>query len=80
VVAVLLGRFMCDRFPARAFLFLLSAPLSIAVNVRRVAGTAILADYNEAFALGFYHSSPADWSSWWDFSRSPARPSWPMTC
>jgi exosortase len=56
VAAVLLGRFMCDRFPARALLFLLSAPLSIAVNVLRVAGTAILADYNEAFALGFYHT------------------------
>jgi exosortase len=56
VAAVLLGRFMCDRFPARALLFLLSAPLSIAVNVLRVAGTAILADYNETFALGFYHT------------------------
>lgn len=56
VAAVLLGRFMCDRFPARALLFLLSAPLSIAVNVLRVSGTAILADYNEAFALGFYHT------------------------
>lgn len=56
VAALLLGRFMCERFPARALLFLLSAPLSIAVNVLRVAGTAILADYNEAFALGFYHT------------------------
>ncbi|HLH43006.1 MAG TPA: exosortase/archaeosortase family protein [Bryobacteraceae bacterium] len=56
VAALLLGRFMCDRFPARALLFVLSAPLSIAVNVLRVAGTAILADYNETFALGFYHT------------------------
>ena len=56
VAAVLLGRLLCDRLPARALLFLLSAPLSIAVNVLRIAGTAILADYDEKFALGFYHS------------------------
>jgi exosortase len=55
VAAVLLGRFLCDRFPARLLLVLLCAPLSIAVNVLRVAGTAILADYDEHFALGFYH-------------------------
>jgi exosortase/archaeosortase family protein len=30
-------------------------PLSIAVNVLRVAGTSILADHDERFALGFYH-------------------------
>jgi exosortase len=56
VAAILLGRFLCDHFPARAVLFVLSAPLSIAVNVLRVAGTAILADYNEALAEGFYHT------------------------
>jgi exosortase len=56
MAGVLLGRFVCDRFPARVLLVLLSAPLSIAVNVLRVAGTAILADYNEQFALGFYHA------------------------
>ena len=56
VAALLLGQFLCTRLPARILLFLLSAPLSIAVNVLRVAGTAILADYNEVFALGFYHA------------------------
>jgi exosortase len=56
VAAVLLGRLLCDRLPARALLFFLSAPLSIAVNVLRIAGTAILADYDEKFAIGFYHS------------------------
>lgn len=55
VAALLLGRFWCDRFPARILLILLSVPLSIAVNVLRVAGTAILADHDERFALGFYH-------------------------
>jgi exosortase/archaeosortase family protein len=36
-------------------LVLLSIPLAIGANVIRVAGTAILADYNEQFAKGFYH-------------------------
>jgi len=55
VAALLLGQFMCTSPGARIFLFALSAPLSIAVNVLRVSGTAILADYNEEFAMGFYH-------------------------
>jgi exosortase len=55
VAALLLGQFLCKTLGARIFLFLLSAPLSIAVNVLRVSGTAILADFNEEFAEGFYH-------------------------
>ena len=56
MAGVLLGRFVCERLPVRIMLVLLSAPLSIAANVLRVAGTAILADYNEQFAMGFYHA------------------------
>jgi exosortase len=56
VAALLLGQFLCNTVGARILLFLLSAPLSIAVNVLRVSGTAILADYNEEFAEGFYHA------------------------
>jgi exosortase len=56
MAGVLLGQFLCERLPARILLVLLSAPLSIAVNVMRISGTAILADYNEQFALGFYHT------------------------
>jgi exosortase/archaeosortase family protein len=37
-------------------LFALTIPLSIAVNILRVTGTAVIADYHEEFALGFYHS------------------------
>jgi exosortase len=40
----------------RVLLFLLAAPLAILVNVLRITGTAILADYHLEFALGFYHS------------------------
>jgi exosortase/archaeosortase family protein len=36
-------------------LMILSIPLGIAVNVIRVTGTAVLADYHLEFALGFYH-------------------------
>jgi exosortase len=44
--ASILGRFL---------LFAISIPLAVAVNVLRVAGTAILADYHMEFAMGFYH-------------------------
>jgi exosortase len=56
VAALLLGFLYCTGLIARALLFLLSVPLSIAVNVVRVSGTALLADHNPEWALGFYHS------------------------
>jgi exosortase len=55
VAALLIGRFLCNKLPARVLLVILSAPLAVAVNVVRIAGTAVLADYHEQFALGFYH-------------------------
>lgn len=56
VASLLLGFLECTRVSIRCLLFSLSIPLSIAVNVVRVSGTAIIADYHEEFALGFYHS------------------------
>jgi exosortase len=56
VGSLLLGFLQCSRIWIRCLLFGLSIPLSIAVNVVRVSGTAILADYHEEFAMGFYHS------------------------
>jgi exosortase/archaeosortase family protein len=56
VASVLLGFLQFSRPAPRWALFILAIPLSIAVNIVRVTGTAILADHNEAFALGFYHS------------------------
>ena len=56
VGSVLLGFLLCSGWFARVMLFVLAAPLAIAVNIIRVAGTAILADYNQEFAEGFYHS------------------------
>jgi exosortase/archaeosortase family protein len=40
----------------RVILLLISVPLAIAVNVVRVSGTAVLADYRMEFAMGFYHT------------------------
>jgi exosortase len=56
VGSLLLGFLQCSRTWTRCLLFCLAIPLSIAVNVVRVSGTAILADYHEEFAMGFYHS------------------------
>ena len=56
VGGLLLGYLQCTRFRTRALLFGLTIPLSIAVNILRVTGTALIADYHEEFALGFYHA------------------------
>jgi exosortase/archaeosortase family protein len=45
-----------NRPLSRVILIALAAPLAVAVNVLRVAGTAIIADYNREYAMGFYHS------------------------
>lgn len=56
VGAVLLGFLLCRTPLARVLLFLAAMPLAVAINVLRVAGTAILADYNQEYAMGFYHT------------------------
>jgi exosortase len=56
VASILLGFLMCSRVLPRLMLLILAVPLAIAVNIVRVAGTAIIADYNQEFAEGFYHS------------------------
>jgi exosortase len=56
VGSLLLGYVSCKRQLSRIVLLVAAIPLAIAVNVLRVAGTAVLADYNQAFAMGFYHA------------------------
>lgn len=56
VVSLLLGFIECRRLLSRALLLLLAIPFAVAVNVVRVTGTAFLADINEDYAEGFYHS------------------------
>lgn len=55
VGALLFGYITCSRLTCRITVFLVAIPLAIVINVLRVAGTAILADYNQSFAMGFYH-------------------------
>jgi exosortase len=55
VASLLLGFLHCRSTWTRCLLFSFSVPLSIAVNVLRITGTAVLADHDEEFALGFYH-------------------------
>jgi exosortase len=56
VASLLVGFVENGSMLGRVLLFLLAAPLAISVNVLRITGTAILADYRLEFALGFYHS------------------------
>ena len=55
VASLLLGVLEDARVLGRILLFLLSVPLAVAVNVFRVTGTAVLADADLKFAMGFYH-------------------------
>jgi exosortase len=56
VASLLLGFLERVAIFGRILLFVLSVPLAIAVNVVRVTGTALLADYRLEYAMGFYHS------------------------
>ncbi len=55
VSALLLAFMMCRRATARTVVLLLAVPLCIAVNIIRIAGTAVIADHAPRFAMGFYH-------------------------
>jgi exosortase len=56
VMSLLLGFLQCKRPLTRVILFAMAFPIAVGVNVLRVAGTAILADYNPELAMGFYHT------------------------
>jgi exosortase len=56
VAGVILGNLVCTRLRSRVAVVLLAPPLAILINIARVTGTAILAEYRQEFALGFYHS------------------------
>ena len=55
VSGLLFGYITCSGLTWRIVVFLAAIPLAIVINAVRVAGTAILADQNQAFAMGFYH-------------------------
>lgn len=52
---VLVAFLVCKRPWSRCVLLLSAIPIAVGANIIRVAGTAALADYNEALAQGFYH-------------------------
>ena len=56
VAGLLVGHLLCSRVITQIVVVVLSVPTAIGVNILRVTGTAILADYNPEFAMGFYHS------------------------
>jgi len=56
VAGLLVGHLLCSRVISQIAVVVLAIPTAIGVNIVRVTGTAILADYNPAFAMGFYHS------------------------
>jgi exosortase len=56
VGSLLLGFLANATMVGRILLLVISVPLAIAVNVLRVTGTALLADHEPEFAMGFYHS------------------------
>jgi exosortase len=56
ITALLLGFLQCTSVALRVVLFALSIPMAIALNVFRIAGPAVLADYWQDIAFGFYHS------------------------
>jgi len=55
VTALLISFMVCESLWLRAALALLSIPLAVIFNVIRIAGTALLADYQPEAAMGFYH-------------------------
>jgi exosortase len=55
VASLLIAFLLSTRLRTRLLVILASVPLAIAFNVLRVAVTAVLADYHEEFAQGFYH-------------------------
>jgi exosortase len=56
VMGLLVGFIQCRRVHSRVALVLAAVPIAIVVNVFRISGTAILADYNYRLAMGFYHT------------------------
>lgn len=53
--SLLFGYLFCSRTISRVTLFVAAIPLAIGINIVRVAGTAVIADHNQEFAMGFYH-------------------------
>jgi exosortase len=56
VLALVIGYLQNARLWARVLLFLMAAPVAVAMNVLRIVGTALAARHDPSLAEGFYHS------------------------
>jgi exosortase/archaeosortase family protein len=56
VASPLLGILLCTRMASRLILLAVAIPLAVCINILRITGTALLADYRPDLAIGFYHS------------------------
>jgi exosortase len=56
VGGLLLAFLQCSTPACRLFLLVLTIPIAVWANIVRVAGTAVLADVNAMYAMGFYHT------------------------
>ena len=56
VGGLLLAFLQCSTTACRIVLVVLTIPIAVWANIVRVAGTAVLADINAIYALGFYHT------------------------
>jgi len=54
--ALMVGFLQCTRIRTRVLLVALAVPVAIGMNVLRVTGTALIAEYSQQYALGYYHS------------------------
>jgi exosortase len=54
--SLMVGFLVCTRIRTRVVLVAISIPIAIGMNVVRVTGTALIAEYNQQYALGYYHS------------------------
>ena len=54
--SLLVGFLNCRSIAARLVLVACSIPVAVVVNILRVTGTAVVADYDERYATGFYHT------------------------
>ncbi len=55
VTSLMLGFLLGSSHPVRIVLLAASVPVAIAANIVRVAGTALIADFQPDLAMGFYH-------------------------
>ena len=52
---ILMGFTICNLPLTRTLVWVAAIPIAVVMNIARVTGTAVLADWHPAYAMGFYH-------------------------